>query len=64
MKCPHCGAWTVVKETRTKPSGYIRVRVCANEHQFRTNETPVIEKGAGTPTTHLPRAKRGVQEPT
>jgi transcriptional regulator NrdR family protein len=34
MKCPVCGTWTVVKETR----GIRRRRECANEHKFTTEE--------------------------
>ena len=39
MKCPVCQAWTVVKETRTRP-GNIKYRryECANLHRFVTNE--------------------------
>lgn len=35
MKCPECGAWTIVKETRET---IFRVRECANLHKFRTEE--------------------------
>ena len=34
MKCPTCGVWSRVLETRTD----IRVRECANEHRWRTHE--------------------------
>ena len=42
MKCPVCGVWTQVKETRklddtTKTRRY----ECGNEHTFRTVETVV-----------------------
>ena len=37
MKCPVCGTWTVVKESR----GIRRRRECANEHKFTTEEVVV-----------------------
>lgn len=41
MKCPQCGAWTQVKETRTKKNENIVTRryECANLHRFSTEET-------------------------
>jgi transcriptional regulator NrdR family protein len=46
MKCPICATWTDVKDTRRKKDGSVtRVRVCANEHRFVTDERPrPIEK--------------------
>ena len=45
MKCPECGAWTVVKDTRESPTfGYIRRRECANYHKFTTQETVVPQE--------------------
>ena len=42
MKCPECGAWTVIKDTRKSENfGYIRRRECANYHRFTTQETVV-----------------------
>lgn len=40
MKCPVCGAWTMVKETRKKQDNtkYRRYE-CANLHRFTTLET-------------------------
>lgn len=40
MKCPVCGVWTLVKETRTKEmdTKYRRYE-CANGHRFVTHET-------------------------
>jgi len=40
MKCPECGAWTSVKETRTRKIENIVVRryECANLHRFTTEE--------------------------
>ena len=39
MKCPVCGTWTSVKETRARLDGSKRrVYECANEHRFRTSE--------------------------
>lgn len=45
MKCPECGAWTVVKETRESPIfGYRRRRQCANYHSFTTQEVVVPQE--------------------
>lgn len=40
MTCPQCGAWTFVKETRTrKTDGVVTRRYeCANTHRFTTEE--------------------------
>ena len=40
MKCPVCGAWTSVKETRTrKTDGVVTRRYeCGNLHRFSTEE--------------------------
>lgn len=40
MTCPVCGAWTSVKETRTrKTDGVVTRRYeCANLHRFSTEE--------------------------
>jgi transcriptional regulator NrdR family protein len=40
MKCPVCGVWTAVKETR----GIRRRRECANEHKFTTEEFVIPEE--------------------
>ena len=46
MKCPECGAWSTVKETRNSPTfGHTRRRECANYHIFKTQEV-VIPKEA------------------
>ena len=45
MKCPECGAWSIIKETRTSPTfGYIRRRECGNEHRFTTQELVVAQE--------------------
>jgi transcriptional regulator NrdR family protein len=45
MKCPVCGAWTVVKETRADKNNSRRRRIeCANMHRFTTLETVIAEK--------------------
>jgi hypothetical protein len=42
MKCPHCGAWTIVLKTiDTKEHERRRNRLCANEHRFFTQETVI-----------------------
>jgi transcriptional regulator NrdR family protein len=39
MKCPECGAWSLVKDTRESPTfGLMRRRECANYHRFTTQE--------------------------
>lgn len=43
MKCPECGVWTIVKETRTRQDNTRRRTLeCANMHKFTTVER--IEK--------------------
>jgi transcriptional regulator NrdR family protein len=45
MKCPECGAWTVVKETRANENNSRRRRIeCANMHRFTTLETVIATK--------------------
>jgi transcriptional regulator NrdR family protein len=45
MKCPECGAWTVVKETRVDENNSRRRRIeCANMHRFTTLETVIVTK--------------------
>ena len=45
MKCPICGAWTLVKQTKKSPTfGYTRRRECANEHRFTTKEVIVPQE--------------------
>lgn len=61
MKCPHCASWTFVKETRTRPEGYVRIRVCANEHRFKTVETVQEEPNEGVPTTSMVKRLRSNQ---
>lgn len=42
MKCPTCGAWSEIKETRQRSNGLLyRRRKCGNHHSFSTYETPV-----------------------
>lgn len=44
MKCPECGTWTIVKETRISTGNTRRRRLeCANMHRFSTMET-IVEK--------------------
>jgi len=45
MKCPVCGAWTLVKQTTKSPTfGYTRRRECANEHRFTTKEVIIPQE--------------------
>jgi transcriptional regulator NrdR family protein len=44
MKCPECGTWTILKETRISTGNTRRRRLeCANMHRFSTMET-IVEK--------------------
>ena len=44
MKCPTCGAWSLVKGTRESPTfGHMRRRECANYHKFTTQEVYIPE---------------------
>jgi len=45
MKCPECGTWTIVRETRTTTENTRRRRLeCANEHRFTTLEAIIVSK--------------------
>lgn len=45
MKCPECGTWTIVKDTRTLDNNTKRRRIeCANMHRFSTLETIIVPK--------------------
>lgn len=45
MKCPVCGAWSLVKQTRDSPIfGHIRRRECGNEHRFTTKEVYIPQE--------------------
>lgn len=45
MKCPECGAWSLVKGTRESPTfGHMRRRECANYHKFTTQEILVPQE--------------------
>jgi transcriptional regulator NrdR family protein len=45
MRCPECGTWTIVKETRISTGNTRRRRLeCANMHRFSTMETIVESK--------------------
>jgi transcriptional regulator NrdR family protein len=45
MKCPVCGAWSTVKESReSKQFGFRRRRECANEHKFTTQEVVIPDE--------------------
>ena len=41
MKCPICGAWTEIVTSSYQSVGYVRQRVCGNEHKFKTLETQI-----------------------
>ena len=45
MKCPECGTWTIVKETRMLQQNIRKRRYeCANMHRFSTAERLVDTK--------------------
>jgi len=45
IKCPECGVWTVVKETRADQNNTRRRRLeCANLHRFTTLEAIIVSK--------------------
>ena len=45
MKCPVCGTWTTVKESRESTGNTRRRRLeCANMHRFSTLETIIESK--------------------
>jgi transcriptional regulator NrdR family protein len=48
MKCPTCGTWTEVLETRTRKTDGTTTRryQCAKLHRFTTEEKPVQPKEA------------------
>jgi len=41
MKCPTCGTYTRILETRVNPAGVRRRYECANLHRFTTQEALV-----------------------
>lgn len=49
MKCPTCGAWTGVVDSRVRKTDGVRVRryECANGHRFTTDERPRQADPAG-----------------
>jgi len=63
MKCPTCGAWTLVKETRQSPTfGHTRRRECANEHRFTTQELVVPQEAIDYERrTHLENIRKRLE---
>lgn len=69
MKCPTCGAWSSVLETR----GVTRRRECANGHRFSTIEVPpgvvnkkdyrAFRRGAALRTRNWARDQRICADP-
>lgn len=43
MECPVCGSWSIVLESRQRQAGFIRRRLCGNEHKFSTQEIVVTD---------------------
>jgi transcriptional regulator NrdR family protein len=43
MKCPECGVWTLVQDSRMRSDGSRRRRyLCANQHKFSTLEVIAV----------------------
>jgi len=63
MKCPECGAWSIVKETRQSPTfGQTRRRECANEHRFTTQELVIPQEAIDYERrTHLENIKKRLE---
>jgi len=63
MKCPECGAWTLVKQTTKSPTfGYTRRRECANEHRFTTQELVVPQEAIDYERrTHLENIRKRLE---
>lgn len=61
MKCPVCGTWTTVKETRTrKVDGVVTRRYeCGNLHRFSTEERVRYELLTGDAASLLKRSHPG-----
>ena len=60
VKCPECGTWTIVKETRTSTDNSRRRRLeCANEHRFTTLETIIVSKTPIRQIKKTPKASGG-----
>ena len=64
MKCPECGAWTRVLETRVRPTGETKRRYeCANEHRFTTAEVVLIVNIHGVSNPGRPGQPRLYKSP-
>jgi transcriptional regulator NrdR family protein len=63
MKCPTCGAWTLIKETRQSPTfGQTRRRECANEHRFTTQELVIPQEAIDYERrTHLENIRKRLE---
>jgi len=63
MKCPECGAWSLVKETRQSPTfGQTRRRECANEHRFTTQELVIPQEAIDYERrTHLENIRKRLE---
>lgn len=65
MRCPKCGAWSEVKETRADDNSFQtrRRRVCANSHLFTTYEVlpPLVRSKAECAKT-IRRALAAIQQ--
>ena len=61
IRCPVCGTWTIVKETRISTGNARRRRIeCANMHRFSTLETIIVRK---TPIRQVKKAVKASGKP-
>lgn len=59
MKCPECGAWVTVKETRTRQDNTTRrTYECGNLHKFNTVERPELVPHGGARNNKVQDAKK------
>jgi transcriptional regulator NrdR family protein len=55
MKCPQCGAWTTVLESRMRQDNTRRRTIeCGNMHKFTTVERVEVAKRGGDRKTQKP----------
>lgn len=60
MKCPRCGAWALIKETRAKEDNTMRRRYeCGNLHRFTTIE--YVKPDSIVSTKEAPRALKSAK---
>lgn len=58
MNCPRCDAWSLVLETRKRPTGTYRRYECGNLHRFSTVDGVVTRIDNGTLKTGRPLQRK------